>query len=503
LDGPEPVTYTRVPSRLAESLTDIVPIEPPPEPGVVSSIPPPPAVHGAKRAAVVEVIAYVANIVIRLGSNLILTRLLFPKAFGLMAIFHGVNYVLWMLSDTGITQAVVMSPHGSERKFLDTAFSIQAMRGLMLWLVMCVITWPVAHLYGESDLLWILPISSFATAIHGLQSPRVFLLRKHVRPLPLLKLDLSTQLTTTILCVTLAYLGWGVKSMVVAWMAVSILYTLGSHFLPGSDYRPRFGIDAESRHEIMHFGRWIFLSSCLTSVSQKGDGLVLGKLLGVETLGIYSIAVQLAEMPEALVNNIINSAVFPTLSRVKNEQPAQFSAAFYHIRAWLDPLVFVALGGLSGMAPWVVGLFYDDRYSLAATALQVLAFRTAFQVLAVLCETCFTAHGESQFSFRRNLFVSSSLIIAMPLGAWKWGLQGVIWGSALARGMALAALWPEARRRGYLRLRREAIVVPLLLAGYVLGTTLTWALPNPRLIRADLGELKDNVKAYVVGLTAH
>jgi O-antigen/teichoic acid export membrane protein len=474
---------------LAESLTDVVASQPPPEPGVVSVVPPPPATGGAKRAAAIEVVAYVANIVIRLGSNLILTRLLFPKAFGLMAIFHSVNYVLWMLSDTGITQAVVMSPRGTEQKFLDTAFTIQATRGLFLWATMCLITWPVAAAYGESDLLWILPLSALATPIHGLQSPRIFLLRKQVRPLPLLKLDLATQLVTTILCVTLAFMGWGVMAMVVSWILVSVLYTTGSHFLPGSDYRPKLRMDPESRHEIMHFGRWIFFSSCLTSVVQQGDKLLLGKFLGIETLGVYGVAVQLAEMPEALVNNIINSAVYPTLARVKNEAPKQFSAAFYHIRRWLDPLVFVALGGLAGIAHWIVDLFYDDRWSLAATALQVLAFRTAFQVLAVLCESCFTAHGESQFSFRRNLFVSSTLLIAMPIGAIKFGLNGVLWGSVLARGMALAALWPEARRRGYVKLYREVWVVPLMLLGFAVGRGLEWVLPDPDVITGAIKAL--------------
>src|SRR5689334_18448021 len=58
----------------------------------------PSTTRGVGRAAMIEVVAYGANILVRLGSNLILTRLLYPKAFGLMALFHSVNYVLWMLS---------------------------------------------------------------------------------------------------------------------------------------------------------------------------------------------------------------------------------------------------------------------------------------------------------------------------------------------------------------------------------------------------------------------
>lgn len=442
------------------------------------------ATRGSGRAAFVEIVAYVATIALRLASNLLLTRLLFPEAFGLMALFHSVNYVLWMLSDVGIMQAVIMSKRGAEQKFLDTAFTIQVVRGVLLWLITCALTYPLVLIYNnERELLWILPVGAFATVLHGFQSPRVFLLRKEVRPLPLLKLDLSTQFIATALTVLLAYLGFGVKSMIISWLALSFMYAAGSYMLPG-DYRPKLRMDKDSRHEIMHFGRWIFFSSALTSVAQKGDQFLLGRLLGFAELGIYNIAQQLAEMPETMVSKVINSAVYPTLSRVKNEQPAVFSDAFYHIRGWLDPLIFIGLGGLIGMARWIIELFYDDRYLLAATVLQVLAARAGIQVLALLCETCFTAHGESQFSFKRNLFVSVTLMIAMPVGAWLYGFKGVLWGSVVARGTALFALWPEARRRGYVRLHREFLAVPYGAIGFAIAWLLvTYGLPDGRTVQ--------------------
>jgi O-antigen/teichoic acid export membrane protein len=462
---------------------------PPAENAAVSTSEAPSTTRGVGRAAMIEVIAYGANIMVRLGSNLILTRLLFPKAFGLMALFHSVNYVLWMLSDVGITQAIIMSKRGAEQKFLDTAFTIQATRGFGLWVATCLLTWPIAHLYEAPDLLWIMPVGSLAAVVHGFQSPRVFLLRKQLRPLPLLKLDLTTHFIATALTVVLAWLGFGLTALVVSWLAVAIIFVAGSHILPGSDYRPKWGIERESRTEIMHFGRWIFFSSCLTSVATKGDMFLLGRLLGVQNLGLYQIALQLAEMPESLVGNIVNSVVYPALSRAKNEQPRAFAHTYYRIRLWLDVLVFTALGGLIGMASWLIDLMYDARYALAAVVLRVLAVRTAIQVLASLCETCFTAHGESQFSFKRNLFVSTTLMVAMPLGAWQYGFKGVLWGSVAARSMSLVALWPEARRRGYLRLHRELPSAAYLGLGYVLGLGLVWLLPAPLVIREWLKHL--------------
>lgn len=420
-------------------------------------------------AAVIEVIAYIVQIAIRLGSNLVLTRLLFPAAFGLMSLTQSILYVLWMLSDVGLSQAVVMSKRGDDPKYLDTAFTLQAIRGVGLWAVLVVLAWPLAKVYAEPELLWLLPCGSFTTVIHGLSSPRVFLLRRQVKPLALMQLTIGTQFIGVITNIAGAYAGFGVASLVAGGLVSTSLESLWSHFLPGSNHRVKFRLDPESRHEILHFGRWIFASSSLTSLSQRGDQLLLGRLLGAAKLGIYQIALTLAELPEALASNVVNGVLYPTLARVRNEQPEAFADHYYQIRRWLDPLMHIGLGGLIGLSDWIIRLLYDDRYLSAAWMMRVLAIRASLQLLSTVCEACFLARGESRFGFRRNLFVTIMLMIAMPIGHFLDGVEGVLWGSVIARSMALVALWPDAHKRGFLRLRNELLVIPYVGSGYLIG----------------------------------
>jgi O-antigen/teichoic acid export membrane protein len=213
-------------------------------------------------------------------------------------------------------------------------------------------------------------------------------------------------------------------------------------------------------------------------VALRGDQLLLGRLLGSARLGFYNIALSLAEMPDALIGKVIGGAVYPTLARVRNEDPNNFTNVYYRMRGWLDPLAHMGLGALIALSTWIIDLLYDDRYAEAATMLGVLAVRTSIHVMAIFCETCFLAYGESNFSFRRNLFVSGVLLVAMPVGSYFGGVQGVLWGSVAARSTALVVLWPEAYRRGFLRLHREALVLPYLATGYGLGKLLAWLLPG-------------------------
>jgi O-antigen/teichoic acid export membrane protein len=144
----------------------------------------------------------------------------------------------------------------------------------------------------------------------------------------------------------------------------------------------------------------------------------------------------------------------------------------------MDPVAHVGLGGLIGLSDWIIQLLYDDRYVNAAPMLRVLAIRTAVHMVVHFCESCFVAQGASEFSFRRNLFVSVMLLIAMPIGSALGGVEGVLWGSVAAKATALFALWPEARRRGFLKLSREVLALPYLGLGYAIGWALTQVLPK-------------------------
>ena len=81
---------------------------------------------------------------LRLASNLILTRLLFPEAFGLMALVSVFMMGLQQFSDVGVSPAILQSKRGDERDFLDTAWTIQVLRGAGLFLVGCGLAWPAA-----------------------------------------------------------------------------------------------------------------------------------------------------------------------------------------------------------------------------------------------------------------------------------------------------------------------------------------------------------------------
>ncbi len=436
------------------------------------------ALKKAAGGAFWETAGFGTSQVVRLGSNLVLTRLLAPEAFGLMAMVSLVSYSLAMISDVGITQAVISSADGDDDDYLNTAWTLQVIQGVGLMVAMWIATYPAAILLKEPRLLWILPTASLATGLHGLVSSRVFTLRRRVHVMPLIRLELIVQALAVPVNVIGAYYGFGVIALLGGMIFSAIVHVVATHFLPGTDHRDRLHLDREHMGAILRFGRWIFMSSALTVVANRSDQGLMQRLLGAAQVGLYNVALGFAEMPEALANRVTHSVLYPILAEAHNKTPAEFGKVYYRLRFYYDAIGQTAVGGLAAMASWVINFLYDDRYAGAGPMLQVIAARTSVSLVATACETCFFAIGLSSFGFRRNVVVSIAMVSAMPVGYHYGGAAGLLWGTVAARASALLLLWPAARPRGFFKLHRELLAPAFLAFGYGLGTVFTWVLPD-------------------------
>ena len=104
---------------------------------------PPPQIGNAKRAASWVVIGTGASQLLRLAGNVGLARLLAPEMFGLMTLVNTVLRGLYLFSDIGIGPNIVQHKRGADPDFLRTAWSLQAVRGTVLWLILLALAHPI------------------------------------------------------------------------------------------------------------------------------------------------------------------------------------------------------------------------------------------------------------------------------------------------------------------------------------------------------------------------
>ena len=196
-------------------------------------------------------------------------------------------------------------------------------------------------------------------------------------------------------------------------------------------------------------------------IASQGDRLMLGRLMGATTLGVYSIAVYVSETVGSLTIRIVHGVFYPVFSRVVREDRASLARIYYKTRLRLDLLAMPALGGLSVLGPWVIDLLWDDRYRGAGWMLQLLTARVALSVWATPCQTCLVALGQPRHAFARTVARMVSVLIGVPTGYALGGVEGLVLAVALSEVPGLFVLLPPFAREGLLRPTRE-LIAPLM-----------------------------------------
>ncbi len=429
-----------------------------------SSAPRPSLKKKAMHGAAWTVGGHGARMVLRLGSNLVLTRLLFPEAFGLMALVHLFRRGLEMFSDIGTGPAVMQHPRAEEKIFQDTAWSIQVVRGFALWLICCALAIPVAMLYDEPILTYLLPITGITAVVLGFTPTKVIIAQRSLKLKEVTLTQVISQFIGVSVMVVWAYLYPSVWAL--AWgtvVGIVVQVALMSYFVPGGGNKLRW--ERSSARDLFSFGKWIFLATAVFFVADQLDRALIAAYLGMGMLGVYSIGFTLAEAPRVINQQLIRRVLYPALVQVKRERPEDVSSAFYKARKSLDWLFLPMLGLISGGGGTiVVMLLYDYRYYEAGWIFQALSMKAAFRCVLEPAETCLVALGFPRYATLQQVIRLIWIVSALPLGWYWFGALGLVIPVALAELVVLPVLWIGLRRQKVLRPLAEVRSL-LILAG--------------------------------------
>lgn len=321
-----------------------------------------------------------ASQVLRLGSNLILSRLLFPAAFGLMALVFTFLTGLQMLSDFGVLPNIIQSKRGEDQTFLNTAWTLHAVRGVVLWLGACLLAFPMAQFYHEPILLYLLPVVGLTTIMEGLVSTKWATTNRKLDLRQLTTLDLTIQIVGIVVMLGGAAIARvmnapkevAIWALVLGNLASSFTRLVLSHYsLKGENNQ--FAWDKEALAELSSFGRWVFVTTLLTFFALNASNLIIPRMLGVAFLGVFSFAQNLSRLSYEIVNMIGSRVLFPSYSELVRDRPERLYPVLKKSRLVLHALtagicvMFVLFG-----KP-LIGLMYDYRYADAGWILQLLS----------------------------------------------------------------------------------------------------------------------------------
>ena len=419
---------------------------------------------------------------LRLLSNLILTRLLLPEAFGLVAAVNTLYFALVMFSDLGVWQSVVKSERGLEPKFLGTAWTVQLLRSVVLCAVVLLIAlglhlgagagyFQLGTVYADVRLPPMMAVFALCAVLQGLESMKLASAQRALAVAYLARLEIISQVLGTLVTLGLALGTRSVWSLLAGTLAATAAKTALSHaYLPGQTSRPCW--DRSSAHEIVGFGKWIFVSSVIGFLAAHGEKLILGASLSTSSFGIFSIASTLLLAIMGIYSSINGHVIFSALSEsLRSSDPQRAARVYARVQQLADVFLGVMAGGIFMSGHWVVQLFYDARYQQAGWMFQWLGLG----MLAVrhqVVEQLMFAKGQPVWVSASNALRALSLILLVPAG-YTWGGER---GAIVAVVLSQFVSWPIALwfkyRNGLLTWPSERVWLPALLVGMLAGWVL-------------------------------
>ncbi|MFT3731274.1 MAG: oligosaccharide flippase family protein [Hyphomicrobium sp.] len=424
---------------------------------------------------------YGASMAIRLGSNLIMTRLLVPEMFGVMAIANIIMIGLAMFSDLGLGQNIVQSRRGSEPEFLNTAWSLQIIRGMLLWLVsVCIAVAiffadhigmiPATSVYSNPILPYVISILSFGTVIGGFGTTKVYEANRNLALARVTKINLLAQVIGLVCMLAWAYFDrsiWALVSGAIAASAATVL--LGHSLLPGTANRWHW--DSSAVSDISHFGKWIFASSILGFLVTNTDRLMLGSMVDGTMLGIYSIAYLMASAVDQTVGRIVGAVTLPALSEIARGG-GDLRAAYYRFHAVVSAASYFSAGALLTSGSTLVGLLYDHRYADAGWMLQILSLTLLTTPFGIASQS-YLAIGKPKLLFRILVVRFLVMVPSIYLGFHFWALPGALCGVVISQISVLPLILFLNAKFKLLDLRKELLALLMLFPGAIAGWIMT------------------------------
>lgn len=360
---------------------------------------------------------------VRLISNLFLTRLLAPELFGLMAVVNGIAWGVQMFSDVGIRNSVIHGSAAKIERFDDVAWTLQVIRGFLIYALLALLAFPFEQFYGNAQLSEVLLILASTAILHGVIPTKLYHLERNVQFKKIAAIDFSSQVLGCVAMVVIAYFTRSVWALVGGSILITVARVAAYYaFIPGSVNRLHWNTTAVG--EIFNRGRWVFLSSLGLFMVTQGDKLVMGKLLPLEFLGIYVVGVTFSMLIGELANSLSNKFLFPVYHKMNKSDNGLSKVRKMRLMGFA--MAFLAAAPLVFFGDWIIEFLYDDRYHDAGWILQLSAVGALFQTLDASLLPLLLANGD-YFRMMVYQFIKGAIYLVLLLvGFQVFGLAGLI-----------------------------------------------------------------------------
>lgn len=360
----------------------------------------------------------------------ILANKLAPKDFGLVGMATVFTAFLSMLGGLGFDSAIIQNRTLSQRQ-LSTLFWIRLAIGILIGGLLAASAPLIAAFYREPRLSPVLQALSFIFVSSSLYQVHRTSLRKELRFGAIAVNTVTSVLASGALGITLAFLGFGVWSLVLQSISMDLISAL--LFLRAHPWKPHLTIAWKETAPVVRFGITMASGSLILYLQRNIDSLMVGRLLGAVALGYYSLAYRIMYAPVRQISYIFTDVLFPSLSSIQNDR--QLLARNYtRCVKVIALLTFPLMTFVTLFSHEIVDTLFGQQWTEAGTVIGILAPAGALQSVTQIAYVIFPVLGRPKLSVAQYSIGCLLIALGVALGS-RWGVEGTAWG-VLCAGLA-------------------------------------------------------------------
>jgi O-antigen/teichoic acid export membrane protein len=417
---------------------------------------------------------------IRLGSSLILTRLLAPEAYGIFGILLSFLFMIELLSDVGTVGLLIRHPRGDERVFVHTIWTVRLIRCSLNFLIVFFGAPLIAAIYNIPLLTGAFRTLSFWFLISGAESMSFAISQRRQKARISNYAELISNAVMTIFVIAAAGILKSHYALIYGSLLQRALLTIGSYFF-FRDIGVGFAFDREALVDQFRFARYVLPSSVLSIVLTQYDKVILLKFFNLTLMGIYSIAGNMIGPVSGVITHNARVVLYARCAEYFRSNPDTARSRYYSENGRLL-LIGIALPALvAGFARLLIAVLYDARYAMVGDVLTILGLGTIVFAFQNASENLLVAAGKTNAVLMANVIRLSALVPASFLGYYLGGFYGFLWFNLAATFPLVFYFFRQQQKMGLLdladELKRFAIASGIFAVSYVAGRLLLSAIP--------------------------
>jgi len=353
-------------------------------------------------------------------TSVILARLLLPEDFGLLGMALVFTGLVAIFNDMGIGSAIVQKQDVNQ-KDLSSIFWFNLLIGALAMLILILAAPLIARFYGQNSLTSIISVMSVSFLFTSLSMVQNSLLLKELRFKKLTLLELTSTISASLLGISMAFLGYGVWSLVVQNVSMTFIYAalvwITEH------WTPKLHFNWKDIKTIIGFSANLSGFSLLNYFSRNADYLLIGKFLGATALGYYTLAYTMMLFPLSNISSVLSKVMFSALSQIQHDN-SKFKLFYLKSTKYIAFVSFPMMLGLFAIADEFVLVVFGTKWVPVIFLIKVLSIIGLMQSIGTTVGSIYLAKGRTDWMFRWGIFASIVAVGAIAIGL-RWGINGV------------------------------------------------------------------------------